>query len=94
MVRLLAAADSRPWGRALRSTLPTPGRGTLAGRLAGLPVRAKTGTLIRHVSALSGWVRVAHPRGWAAFSILSRGLSKARAVALEDAVVRLIATTR
>jgi D-alanyl-D-alanine carboxypeptidase len=67
-----------------------PGEGTLAGRLAGLPVSAKTGTLIQGVSALSGYVLLADGR-MASFSILSRGLSKDGAVAVEDAVVRLLA---
>ena len=94
MVRLLVVAGSLPWGPALRSTLPAPGQGTLTGRLAGLRVRAKTGTLIQEVSALSGWVWETSAGRWAAFSVLSRGLPKARAVALEDAVVRIIATHR
>jgi serine-type D-Ala-D-Ala carboxypeptidase/endopeptidase (penicillin-binding protein 4) len=90
MVRLLSLADRAPWGRALRSTLPRPGTGTLAGRLAGVDVRAKTGTLIQGVSALSGWVR--RPAGGrAVFSILSRGMAKDEAVAIEDAIVRFLA---
>ena len=90
MVRLLSLAEREPWGDALRSTLARPGVGTLGGRLAGLDVRAKTGTLIGGISALSGWVR--RPDGrWAAFSILSSGMAKADAVALEDAVVRFLA---
>src|SRR5207244_2829757 len=84
MTRLLAAADSEPWAAALQSTLPTPGRSTLAGRLVGLRVRAKTGTLLDRVSALSGWVWLERSRRWAQFSVLSRGLPKPRAVALED----------
>jgi len=91
MTRLLAAADARRWGAALRSTLPTPGRGTLAGRLPGLRVRAKTGTLLEHASALSGWVWLQRSRRWAQFSVLSRGLSKPRAVAVEDELLRLVA---
>jgi D-alanyl-D-alanine carboxypeptidase len=91
MVKLLAAAESSPWGRALRRTLPAPGQGTLVGRLSGLRIMAKTGTLLEGVSALSGWVWVERSRRWAEFSILSWGLSKARAVALEDAVVRIVA---
>jgi D-alanyl-D-alanine carboxypeptidase/D-alanyl-D-alanine-endopeptidase (penicillin-binding protein 4) len=90
MVRLLAYASTRRWGEALRSTLPSPGTGTLGDRLLGLDVRAKTGTLIDGVSALSGWVRAADGRR-AAFSILSEGMSKDAAVALEDAVVRFLA---
>jgi D-alanyl-D-alanine carboxypeptidase/D-alanyl-D-alanine-endopeptidase (penicillin-binding protein 4) len=89
-VRLLVVADEAPWGRALRSTLPAPGTGTLATRLSGVDVRAKTGTLIDGVSALSGWVRMSDGR-WAAFSILSAGMAKDDAVALEDAVVRFLA---
>jgi D-alanyl-D-alanine carboxypeptidase/D-alanyl-D-alanine-endopeptidase (penicillin-binding protein 4) len=90
LVRLLSIAEDRPWGRALRSTLPRPGVGTLARRLAGIDLRAKTGTLLGGVSALSGWVRTAGRR-WAAFSILSAGMPKDTAVALEDAVVRFLA---
>lgn len=79
------------WGAVLRSTLPVPGQGTLAGRLYGIPVRAKTGTLFAHVSALSGWVRLPSRR-WAAFSILSYGLTKGEAVAVEDKLVALFAS--
>jgi D-alanyl-D-alanine carboxypeptidase/D-alanyl-D-alanine-endopeptidase (penicillin-binding protein 4) len=89
-VGLLGVAEDAPWGDALRSTLPLPGTGTLSGRLAGIDVRAKTGTLIDGVSALSGWVR-ARRGEWAAFSILSAGMSKDDAVALEDVVVRFLA---
>jgi D-alanyl-D-alanine carboxypeptidase/D-alanyl-D-alanine-endopeptidase (penicillin-binding protein 4) len=90
IVRLLSAAAPAGWGRALRSTLPTAGEGTLAGRLAGLRVRAKTGTLLQQVSALSGWVWLQRSRRWATFSILSRGLAKPQAVALEDALVSIV----
>jgi D-alanyl-D-alanine carboxypeptidase len=92
VARLLHAADARPWGPALRSTLPAPGEGTLAGRLAGLRVRAKTGTLLDRVSALSGWVWLRRSHRWATFSILSCGLSKPQAVRMEDAIVRTVAT--
>lgn len=78
------------WRLALRLTLAAPGQGTLAGRLLGLPVKAKTGTLFRGVSALSGWVRLRSNR-WAAFSILSDGLAEGEAVGLEDRLVALIA---
>jgi D-alanyl-D-alanine carboxypeptidase/D-alanyl-D-alanine-endopeptidase (penicillin-binding protein 4) len=66
-----------------------PGEGTLGGRLAGLEVRAKTGTLIGDISALSGYVRLRSGR-WASFSVMSE-LPKDEAVALEDAIVRAIA---
>ena len=86
MVRLLAVA-----GPALRTTLPAAGQGTLAGRLAGIRVRAKTGTLLGRVSALSGWVWLVRARRWAEFSVLSQGLPKADAVRLEDHLVALVA---
>ena len=89
MAALLDDALGRSWGDALRGSLPAPGEGTLGGRLAGLRVRAKTGTLIRDVSALSGYVRL-RDGGLASFSIIS-GLPKGEAVSLEDAIVRAIA---
>ena len=90
MVRLLSLAERRPWGAALMSTLPSPGVGTLVGRLPGLDVRAKTGTLLEGESALSGSVRDRRGRP-ITFSILSAGMRKEAAVALEDAVVRFLA---
>jgi D-alanyl-D-alanine carboxypeptidase len=87
--RLLSVAESRPWGGRLRSMLPTGDQGTLERRLKGLPVRAKTGTL-ENVSTLSGWVRLKRGGSWAEFSIMSRGMSKARAVQIEDRIVRLL----
>jgi D-alanyl-D-alanine carboxypeptidase/D-alanyl-D-alanine-endopeptidase (penicillin-binding protein 4) len=93
LVRLLSAASRESWGPALRATLPAGGEGTLAGRLIGLRVHAKTGTLLEHVSALSGWVW-SRPRGrWAEFSILSRGLPKPQATSLEDAIVSIVSTS-
>jgi D-alanyl-D-alanine carboxypeptidase/D-alanyl-D-alanine-endopeptidase (penicillin-binding protein 4) len=92
MTRLLAAASTERWARALGATLPTAGEGTLKGRLGSLRIRAKTGTLLEQVSALSGWIWLQRSRRWAEFSILSRGLSKSHAVALEDRLVSLIAT--
>ena len=89
MAALLDDTLLRSWGAALRDSLPAPGEGTLGGRLAGLTVRAKTGTLIRNVSALAGYVLLRDGR-WASFSIMSR-LPKHEAIALEDAIVRTIA---
>ena len=89
MAALLDVARRRPWGRALFASLPASGEGTLGGRLAGLEVRAKTGTLIRDVSALSGYVRL-RDGTWSSFSIMS-ALPKDEAVGLEDAIVRAIA---
>jgi D-alanyl-D-alanine carboxypeptidase len=89
LVRLLQAANRSPWGRVLRRSLPGPGQGTLEGRLRGLHVRAKTGTLDR-VSALSGWVWLRRSRTWAEFAIMSRGIPKHRAVDVEDRIVKIL----
>ena len=89
IVRLLWAADARPWGPELRMALPRRGQGTLEHRLHGLRVRAKTGTLDR-VSALSGWVWLEDRDAWGEFSIVSRGLTKETAVRIEDAIVRTV----
>jgi D-alanyl-D-alanine carboxypeptidase len=91
MAMLLNRALRRPWGNDLLTSLAVPGEGTLGGRLAGLEVRAKTGTLIGDISALSGYVRLLSGR-WASFSIMSE-LPKDEAVALEDAIVRAIASS-
>ena len=94
LVTLLLDARREPWGHALITSLPSGGEGTLGARLAGVPVHAKTGTLfVTPVSALSGYVRTSEGR-LVAFSVLSRGLSKSAAVAIEDAIVRTIAGAR
>lgn len=90
LVDLLGRAEVEDWGPALRLTLPVPGQGTLDDRLAGVKLRAKTGTL-DGISALSGWVWLERTRTWAEFSILSSGMPKSRAVAIEDRIVRIIA---
>jgi serine-type D-Ala-D-Ala carboxypeptidase/endopeptidase (penicillin-binding protein 4) len=90
LVALLWFAEKRPWGNAFRVGLPTGGQGTLRGRLLGMKVRAKTGTLI-DISALSGWVWMAQESAWGEFSIMSRGMSKSEAVAIEDRIVRILA---
>jgi D-alanyl-D-alanine carboxypeptidase len=90
LVALLWFAETRPWGNALRLGLPTGGQGTLRGRLVGVKVRAKTGTLI-DISALSGWVWMAKESAWGEFSIMSRRMSKSEAVAIEDRIVRILA---
>lgn len=89
LARLLGWAEGRSWGPRLRYLLPRPGEGTLEGRLKGVRVRAKTGTL-NDVSALSGWVWLRRAQSWGEFSILSRGLSKAKAVALEDRILGIL----
>ncbi len=85
MVRLLWVAEDQPWGNDLRRALPTGGQGTLRHRLRGVDVRAKTGTL-DDVSALSGWVK-ARSGDWVEFSVLSFGMSKSTASAIEDRIV-------
>jgi len=87
LVTLLEHARRQPWGRALRRSLPRPGEGTLASRLAGVPVHAKTGTLWNGASALAGWVYL-RTGGIAEFVILSHDSSKS----IEDAIVKRIAT--
>jgi D-alanyl-D-alanine carboxypeptidase/D-alanyl-D-alanine-endopeptidase (penicillin-binding protein 4) len=90
MVDLLEAAQSESWGPKLRSALPHAGQGTLRGRLAGIKLHAKTGTL--HVaSALSGWLWIRHDRMWAPFSILIGDIPTDRAIVLEDQIVRVLA---
>jgi D-alanyl-D-alanine carboxypeptidase/D-alanyl-D-alanine-endopeptidase (penicillin-binding protein 4) len=91
LVRLLWFADSQPWGPELRAGLPTGDQGTLEDRLVGVRVHAKTGTLIE-ISALSGWVWLDREGRWGEFSILSRGMSKAQAAAIEDRIVRIVAS--
>jgi D-alanyl-D-alanine carboxypeptidase/D-alanyl-D-alanine-endopeptidase (penicillin-binding protein 4) len=90
LVRLLWFAESRPWGGALWAGLAGGDQGTLEDRLLGVRVRAKTGTLIG-ISALSGWVWLEREGRWGEFSILSRGMSKSQAVAIEDRIVRIVA---
>jgi D-alanyl-D-alanine carboxypeptidase/D-alanyl-D-alanine-endopeptidase (penicillin-binding protein 4) len=88
IVRLLWFAEDQPWGPDLRRALPTGGQGTLRHRLVGVDVRAKTGTL-DDVSALSGWVR-ARSGDWVEFSVLSFGMSKSTASAIEDRIVVIL----
>jgi D-alanyl-D-alanine carboxypeptidase/D-alanyl-D-alanine-endopeptidase (penicillin-binding protein 4) len=89
IVRLLAWVEGKPWKRALRSTLAAGGQGTLEERLKDVLIRAKTGTL-DHISTLSGWVWLERVDTWAAFSIMSRGLTKDKAAAIEDRIVRVL----
>jgi len=91
VVTLLLEARRAPWFRALYRSLPVGGEGTLEGRLVGVPVRAKTGTLfVRPTSTLSGYVRSADG-DLVAFSILTRGLDAGAAEPIEDAIVRALA---
>ena len=90
LVEMLRVAERAPWGETLRATLPAGGEGTLEDRLETVTVRAKTGTLIE-VSALSGWVWLEREDTWAAFSILSSGMSTDRAKSIENRIVRVVA---
>lgn len=90
LLRLLWTAENAPWGATLRGSLARGGRGTLAGRLTDVRVRAKTGTL-RAVSALSGWVWSEPAGRWLPFSITSSGIATTTAKAVEDRIVRVLA---
>jgi D-alanyl-D-alanine carboxypeptidase/D-alanyl-D-alanine-endopeptidase (penicillin-binding protein 4) len=95
VVRILAHAQSRPWGDSFRTSLPTPGRtgGTLDGRLPGLAGRlhAKTGTIM-NVNSLSGYL-VTNEGRELIFSILTNGsnLPAARVRERMDALVTELA---
>jgi len=94
LVALLLLARRAPWGDELASSLPGPGEGTIGARLAGLPVRAKTGTLFEvPVSSLAGYVTDASG-GAVAFVLISRGIDKSAATAIEEEVVRILAGSR
>lgn len=88
VVSLLSYARRQSWWPALRRGLAAGNEGTLVGRLGDVRVRAKTGTL-DGISALAGWVWLDRVDGWAEFSILSRGLSKDRAMQAEDQLLRI-----
>lgn len=89
LTRLLGVAENETWGVALRMSLPKGNQGTLEDRLGRVRVRAKTGTL-ENISTLSGYVWLEQRETWAEFAILSRGMSKAHASAIEDDIVRTL----
>jgi serine-type D-Ala-D-Ala carboxypeptidase/endopeptidase (penicillin-binding protein 4) len=89
MVRLLGHAEDQTWGQVLRTTLPAADEGTLEDRFNGVRLRAKTGTL-EDVSTLSGYVWLRRSDTWAEFSILSGGMEKWEASALEEEIVRTL----
>jgi len=91
ILELLWDADAAPWGLLLRGSLAAAGQGTLRDRLAGVTIRAKTGTL-DDASALSGWVRSEITGDWIEFSILSNGFSEWTAKTIEDRIVTIVAT--
>ena len=90
---LLQYALGTSWAPKLLAALPAAGQGTLKDRhLAGVKLRAKTGTL-DYISALSGWVWLSQLHDWAEFSILDRGMGASHAKDLEDAIVRTTASS-
>ena len=89
IARLLDIAEDQSWGQALRSSLAKGDQGTLENRLGKVRLRAKTGTLTS-ISSLSGYVWLQRRDTWAEFAILSRGMSKSYAAALEDDIVRTL----
>ena len=79
---------------ALRTALRALGVRVDGGALAGLRVRAKTGTLfVRPASALSGYVGTAAGTT-VAFSVLTAGYGSGEAEPIEDAIVRILAGAR
>lgn len=93
IVALLEWTTERPWADAFFGSLPSPGEGTLADRLDGVPVVAKTGTL-SGVRALSG--RIGDGDDAILFAILVDGLTVDEGTVRDrqDDVVRALATSR
>jgi D-alanyl-D-alanine carboxypeptidase len=89
LAKLVDIVDDEPWADELRFTLPGANQGTLEDRLRGVRLRAKTGTLT-DISTLSGWVWLSQVNNWGYFSIMSRGMDKTRAAAIEDKIVRIL----
>jgi D-alanyl-D-alanine carboxypeptidase len=89
IAKLLDVVHDRSWADDLRITLPGPNQGTLDDRMRGIRMRAKTGTLT-DISTLSGWVWLRQVDDWGYFSIMSRGMDKDRAAAIEDKIVRVL----
>jgi serine-type D-Ala-D-Ala carboxypeptidase/endopeptidase (penicillin-binding protein 4) len=89
LVRLIEQAETEPWGPVLRRGLAKGGTGTLEDRFHEMRVRAKTGTLMG-ISSLAGWVWLRKVDGWASFAIMSRGLDKSHAIALENRIVKIV----
>lgn len=70
---LLRWADQQPTAAIWRSSLATPGEGTLKKRLIGVPFQGKTGTL-DSVVALSGYIRAKSGRTLIV-SVIANGFS-------------------
>ena len=91
IVGVLEAMARHPQRDVFWDSLPTGGQGTLTYRLAGLKVRAKTGTLATD-SSLSGYVISANGQT-VAFSVLFNGVEGIwSAVEAQDRIVNLLAS--
>lgn len=94
LARVLRQAGRQGYAKVFLDSLPKPGEGTLKGRLAGLPVAAKTGTL-DGVTSLSGYLWPGSSEPWT-FSIVCNhtvvGAAKVRAV--QDKIVKALVDSR
>ena len=86
LVSVLDAMDCSYYRTWFKHSLPHSGRGTLRGRLAGIEVRAKTGTLAED-SSLSGYVKTAAGQELA-FSIIVNGAPVWSAVDVQNSIVQ------
>jgi D-alanyl-D-alanine carboxypeptidase/D-alanyl-D-alanine-endopeptidase (penicillin-binding protein 4) len=90
LVGILEAMWRSPGGQVFMDSLPAPGQGTLSGRLGGVNLRAKTGTLDKD-SSLTGYVVTSFGQT-VGFSVLANDVpSVGWAMDLEDRVVHTIA---
>ncbi|CAN1533740.1 Peptidase S13, D-Ala-D-Ala carboxypeptidase C [Fimbriimonadaceae bacterium] len=76
ITKLLTWAETQPTSRLYRNAMATPGRGTLATRLDGVPFQGKTGSLDM-VVGLSGYLRCENGRQVAISIILNQFLCSA-----------------
>lgn len=86
--QVLRWAAARPWGKAYREAMATPGQGTLRTRLAGSAFRGKTGTLDL-VVALSGYVPRPNGELWTLSAVVNHGLGGSASIrTVVDALVQ------
>lgn len=91
MVGALEAMHRHPYRQYFWESLPTGGEGTLAYRLSGLNVRAKTGTL-QDDTALSGYVVSSYGQTISFAMFFNSVDSLWPAIDAQDRIVRLLAT--
>lgn len=90
IVGCLEAMSHHAYGKYFKDSLPVPGRGTLCGRLGGIKVAAKTGTLAND-SSLSGYVTTAAGQTLL-FSLLFNDIDyTGLAVDTQDQIVEMLA---